>query len=422
MSKLEEKNEGPNVTEIYYFALKSAVTRDKYRRRLENFFNFIEVRGESFEDKCNNFCEQSRLKGNEWAFNVILQFLKFHLERVNRKEITGSTIQNYVKSIKLFCEIADISVPWKKITRGLPRGRNYADDRIPTIEEIQKILDYPDRRIRAIIYTMASSGIRLGAWDYLKWGNVRPITQEDEIVAAKIIVYAGEDEQYFSFISKEAYMALKKWMEYRERSGESVTEHSWLMRDLWDTQINCGTGFITRPKKLAASGIKRLIERAIWSQGLRRKLESGKKRHEFQAIHCFRKWFKTRCEIAGMKPINVEILLSHSVGISSSYDRPTETDLLEDYLKVSDLLTFDKQEKIKKDLVKYEEKSREDIYMIKGRLQERDEQVKLLTEQFSSMKKIIDQLVNGLSQSKDETQVNFVVKSLYDSGLLQKQV
>jgi hypothetical protein len=66
-----------------------------------------------------------------------------------------------------------------------------------------------------------------------------------------------------------------------------------------------------------------------------------------------------------MKPINVEILLSHSVGISSSYYRPTETDLLEDYLKVSDLLTFDKQEKIKKDLVKYEEKSREDIYMIK---------------------------------------------------------
>jgi integrase len=341
---------------------------------------------------------------------------------VNRKEITGSTIQNYVKSIKLFCEIADISVPWKKITRGLPRGRNHADDRIPTIEEIQKILDYPDRRIKAIIFTMASSGIRLGAWDYLKWGHIRPITQEDEIVAAKIIVYAGEDEQYFSFISREAFMALKTWMEYRERSGESVTENSWLMRDLWDTQINCGTGFITRPKKLAASGIKRLIERAIWSQGLRRKLESGKKRHEFQAIHCFRKWFKTRCEIAGMKPINVEILLSHSVGISSSYYRPTETDLLEDYLKVSDLLTFDKQEKIKKDLVKYEEKSREDIYMIKGRLQERDEQVKILADQFSSMKKIIDQLVNGLSQSKDQTQVNSVVRSLYDSGLLQKQV
>ena len=69
-----------------------------------------------------------------------------------------------------------------------------------------------------------------------------------------------------------------------------------------------------------------------------------------------------------MKPINIEILLSHSVGISSSYYRPTEADLLQDFLKVSELLEFDKQEKIKKDLHKYEEKSREDIYMIKGKL------------------------------------------------------
>jgi hypothetical protein len=47
-----------------------------------------------------------------------------------------------------------------------------------------------------------------------------------------------------------------------------------------------------------------------------------------------------------MKPINVEILPSHSIGISSPYYRHTETDLFQDYLKVSDLLEFDKQEKI----------------------------------------------------------------------------
>ena len=25
------------------------------------------------------------------------------------------------------------------------------------------------------------------------------------------------------------------WMKYRENSGESISEESWLMRDLWDT-------------------------------------------------------------------------------------------------------------------------------------------------------------------------------------------
>jgi len=89
--------------------------------------------------------------------------MQHHLDKVNRKEITGATARNYLKSIKLFFEMADIPIAWKKITRGLPRGKSYADDRIPTIEEIQKLLEYPDRRIKAIVYTMTSSGIRLGA-------------------------------------------------------------------------------------------------------------------------------------------------------------------------------------------------------------------------------------------------------------------
>jgi hypothetical protein len=50
----------------------------------------------------------------------------------------------------LFCEVSDISIPWKKITRGLPRARQAANDRAPTIEEIQKIVEYPDRRIKPI--------------------------------------------------------------------------------------------------------------------------------------------------------------------------------------------------------------------------------------------------------------------------------
>ena len=104
--------------------------------------------------------------------------MQFHIDRVNRKEITGATVRIYVKSIMLFCEMADIPISWKNIPRRLPRGKNYADDRIPTIEEIRKLLEYPDRQLKAIIYTMASSGIRLGAWDYLRVGHIRPIERD----------------------------------------------------------------------------------------------------------------------------------------------------------------------------------------------------------------------------------------------------
>ena len=77
------------------------------------------------------------------------------------------------------------------------------------------------------------------------------------------------------------------------------------MRDLWDTRVAQGRGLVTKPKKLTSLGIKRLMERAIWAQGLRKKLEPGKNRHPYQAKHSLRKWFKTRCEIAGMKPISL---------------------------------------------------------------------------------------------------------------------
>ena len=81
---------------------------------------------------------------------------------------------------------------------------------------------------------MASSGIRVGAWDHLKWAHVSPIIRDGKLLAARISVYAGEDDEYFTFLTPEAYLSLESWMKYRSRCGENVTKDSWLMRDLWN--------------------------------------------------------------------------------------------------------------------------------------------------------------------------------------------
>ena len=330
---------------LFVFAMNAAQTREKYITRLDRFFRFINLQGNTIEERSRSFAEIAKKDNNKWVLNNVLGFLLIYKERVERKEISGATLRNYVKSIKLFCEMNDILIPWKKITRGLPKGRKFADDRAPTIEEIYRLIEYPDRRIKAIVYTMCSSGIRLGAWDYLLWGHITPIKRENTIVAAKIRVYAKDDEEYFSFITPEAYYELEKWICYRKNSGETITDKSWVMRNIWDTKRGYMKGLITAPKKLKSSGVKRLMEDALWTQGLRSKLESGKRR-EFQTDHGFRKWFKTRCELAGMKPINIEKLMNHSIGISNSYYRATENDLLEDYLKVVDFLTISKESKL----------------------------------------------------------------------------
>ena len=157
-----------------------------------------------------------------------------------------------------------------------------------------------------------------------------------------LIIYAGEPEQYFTFITPEAYNALEEWMEFRKRAGENVTKDSWLMRNLWDCRgATTGKGVATIPSKLAVNGLSALTQNAIRTQGLRTKLEPGKRRYEIRAHQGFRKYFKTHAEHAGMKPIHVEILMGHSTGISDSYYTPTEKDLLEDYLKAVMLLTIE---------------------------------------------------------------------------------
>ncbi|MGN6346359.1 MAG: hypothetical protein ACTHME_01525 [Candidatus Nitrosocosmicus sp.] len=96
-----------------------------------------------------------------------------------------------------------------------------------------------------------------------------------------------------------------------------------------------------------------------------------------------------------MKPINVEKLLSHSISISNSYYRPTENELLEDYLKVSNLLQIDQQGQLQKELHLYQQKNQEDTLIIKGKIQERDEEIKALKQKHESdLKSFEDRVEN----------------------------
>jgi integrase len=106
-------------------------------------------------------------------------------------------------------------INWKILSRGLARGRQAANDRAPTVEEFKKLIEYPDRRISAIVCVMVSSGIRLGAWDSLKWKHVVPIENNDGApLFARLFVYPGDKEEYYKFISWEALIALNEWKSF----------------------------------------------------------------------------------------------------------------------------------------------------------------------------------------------------------------
>jgi hypothetical protein len=240
------------------------------------FLDFLGFGG-TLEEQAKEFLRNAK-QNPEWVQNSLIQFISYQNDRAKCGDISVSTIPNYYRATKLFCEMNDIVLGWKKIARGMARVRKAANDRAPTLEEIQHLIEYPDRRIKPIVYTLVSSGIRIGAWDYLRWKHVSPMTNaEGEIVAAKLLVYAGEAEEYYSFITPEAYNSLKDWMDFRASYGESISGESWVMRDIWQTtNITYGAnlGLATCPIRLKSSGIRRLLERALWEQGLRQPLSN----------------------------------------------------------------------------------------------------------------------------------------------------
>ena len=83
-----------------------------------------------------------------------------------------------------------------------------------------------------------------------------------------------------------------------------------------------------------------------------------------------------------MKPINIEKLMNHSTGISDSYYRATEIEILDDYLKVIPLTTINGENLVlRKQVEELAEKAYSNDYLIKAKLQEKDDALIMLSDQ-----------------------------------------
>lgn len=160
---------------------------------MERFLNFCRLDGLDVEQKALAFFRLAKSNSQDEVEDLVIRFIICQKERIDRAEITAGTLRNYVKAIKLFCKMNCINIGWDIIARSLPKVKQYANDRVPSVEEIRKLIEYPDRRIKLIVLLSMSTGIRVGAWDYMRWKHISPLKDENGVVlAAKLIVYADE--------------------------------------------------------------------------------------------------------------------------------------------------------------------------------------------------------------------------------------
>jgi hypothetical protein len=126
----------------FLYALKAPDSKRQYPRRLEYFFDYLGLKG-TLKEKCLIYYKQAK-NDLRWTQHQLMLYIEYQKERAEKGEIAESTINNYYKSIKLFCEMNDILLNWKKIAKDKPKHRDYSNDRAPTTVEIEKLLQFPE--------------------------------------------------------------------------------------------------------------------------------------------------------------------------------------------------------------------------------------------------------------------------------------
>ena len=350
---LVEDNNSPYETFLSYYP--NIKTRESVLDRLIAFLDFVEIDKKLELDQRYNKFVQNVKNNDQWYKEQLSKYFQYLETRLNNKEIRKGTAHNCKTVVKKVMEQIGINIDWKRINKIFGTPLNYSNDVAYTIDQINRLCEYGDPRIKAVVYVMATSGIRLGAWIGLKKKHVKPYEENGKILCAYLKVYDGEpNDEYWTLLTKEAYDEIVKWFELRKRAGEVINDESPIMRQLWDLENKDGARVV---KEITDEGISSLFRRAIKRQGLRDISPKGKSaRHNFKMVHGLRKFHSTALRMVRNPEIrndDINILTGHKgVGYTDNYYRASTNPenriglhLVKDYLRAEEFLTIDPRNK-----------------------------------------------------------------------------
>jgi site-specific recombinase XerD len=242
-----------------------------------------------------------------------------------------------INTLKKFYEMNDVILNWKKITCYMGEDQKLNEDRCYTREEILRLLNVCDLRMKMIVLLMASAGMRIGALPALRLGQISD---------TKVTVYAGTKDKYITFITPECKAVIDSYLAYRVRSGEKLVPNAPLIRKQFD--INDLEQVRKKSEPISLHTLSKILENYLIKAGLRTIDHTAHKRKDIARAHGFRKFFTTQLVNSKVNPEIREMLLGHSIGLAGAYYKPTEDEMLEEYMKAADNLTINEENRLRK--------------------------------------------------------------------------
>jgi integrase len=302
---------------LFEEAIKSPETKRLYNIGLERFKRDTKV----------NITKKTPAKKLQGTFIE-------YVIRMKQEARSYSSMNNMVAALQKYCEVLDIEINWKKVRGYMPEHTCNHQDKPYTMEELRKLIEIADPRMKAVILFMLSSGCRVGALPVLRVGDLKRVGE-----LSQVRVYSTSvNDAYTTFCSVEAAKAIDVMLELRRRKGEEITEKSPLFRADIDDEV----------KPASTQVIHQRIYQLLVKAGIRTPSDSRHKRQGTMLTHSFRKIANTAFVKAGVKPVVVEMLLGHTTGLQANYLRLSDEELLQEYLKAQSLLTISQEKQLLK--------------------------------------------------------------------------
>ncbi|KQB35169.1 site-specific integrase [Acidiplasma cupricumulans] len=182
----------------------------------------------------------NKARANEKDFRY--EFTDF-VRRMEKEGKAGSYIARFKKVILSWLKFNDIRLQLTVNISGENETPTIVNERVPSKEELARILRKATSRGRVAIAIMAFSGLRpesLGDYegtDGLRLGDLKELKLSDEIqfdkIPATVMVKSKLSKarhQYFSFIGEEGSTYIREYLEERRKNGEHLTYESPLLQ------------------------------------------------------------------------------------------------------------------------------------------------------------------------------------------------